>query len=120
MAGYPVLRQGTGLSLGQMTIMVDAPCSGIKMLWVGGYLVCLLAVLWQLSARRTVLMGIAAIILIIAANVIRAAALFYLEAGIVEMPGWAHQGVGLVMFALTAAAIAWMMQWTSQNREACT
>lgn len=119
MAGLAVVRQGAGLALGQMTVMVDAPCSGIRMLWVGGYLVCLLAVLWQLSARRTVLMGIAAIAVIIAANVVRAAALFYLEAGVVDLPGWAHQGVGLVMFAFSAGAIAWMMQWTCQNREVC-
>ncbi len=119
MAGLAVVRQGAGLAMGQMTVMVDAPCSGIRMLWVGGYLVCLLAVLWRLSARRTVLMGIAAIAVIIAANVVRAAALFYLEAGVVDLPGWAHQGVGLVMFAFSAGAIAWMMQWICQNREVC-
>ncbi len=109
LGGYAVVRDGAGFLAGGTTVMVDAPCSGIRMLWAGGYLVCVLAVLWRLSAWRTVMAGMCAIVIIIGANVVRAAALFYVETR-GAFPEWLHAGTGLVVFAGTAVVIVSAVQ----------
>jgi hypothetical protein len=40
-----------------------------------------------------------------AANVFRAVALLYLEAGGLDMPSWGHEYAGLIAFVLEAAGI---------------
>jgi hypothetical protein len=44
-------------------------------------------------------------IVIMGANVFRAVALFYLEAGVLHLPSWGHEYAGLIAFALEAAGI---------------
>jgi exosortase/archaeosortase family protein len=38
-------------------------------------------------------------------NVLRSTALFYTESGLLHTPQWAHQGIGVLVFAMIAAAI---------------
>jgi hypothetical protein len=42
---------------------------------------------------------------ILVANVFRAVALFYLEAGVLSLPAWGHEYAGVIAFVLEAAAI---------------
>jgi exosortase/archaeosortase family protein len=110
MAGHQVMRQGTGLVFGEHSILIDATCSGIKMLWVGGYLVCVLSCYWRLSAARTLMAGVIGIAVIILGNAVRTAALFYMETGLFQPPQYSHQAVGLAAFAMTSIAILLFMQ----------
>jgi exosortase/archaeosortase family protein len=105
LAGFAVIQEGTCLNWAGQLIWVDAPCSGVRMLWVGLYLTFTLVCLYRLRPFKTLILLIAALVAIIAGNVFRAVALFYLEAGIFPMPGWAHDYTGLVAFALVAAGI---------------
>jgi exosortase/archaeosortase family protein len=75
------------------------------MLWVGLLIACALACLYELRPLRTALALAAAFAVILLGNVLRAAALFYVEAGIVAAPPWAHEYAGLVSFAAVAAFI---------------
>jgi exosortase/archaeosortase family protein len=75
------------------------------MLWVGMFLACALACLYELRPAKTLLAMGAAAALILAGNVLRAAALFYVEAGVVEGPPWLHEYVGLFAFAAVAVCI---------------
>ncbi|MBE0534337.1 MAG: archaeosortase/exosortase family protein [Phycisphaerae bacterium] len=117
MGGYAVVRDGAGFLAGGTAVLVDAPCSGIRMLWAGGYLVCVLAVLWRLSAGRTILAGVCAIGIVIGANVVRAAALFYVETR-GAFPEWLHEGTGLFVFAGTAVLIMLLVQQISRMKGA--
>lgn len=110
--GFAVTAEGASLNWNGDLILIDAPCSGVKMLWTGFYLTCALACYYKLNAKRTALACVAAFGAIIIGNTFRAAALFYVEAGAANLPlpDWTHEGVGVVVFAATAIAIAWMAQ----------
>ena len=43
--------------------------------------------------------------MIMAANVFRAVALFYLEAGVLYVPSWGHEYAGVIAFMLEAVGI---------------
>ncbi|HEY9286185.1 MAG TPA: archaeosortase/exosortase family protein [Pyrinomonadaceae bacterium] len=105
LGGYAVSREGTSLDWAGRLIWVDAPCSGIRMLWAGLFLACVLACLYELRPLRTVQALAAAAAVIVFGNVLRAAALFYVEAGVVAAPPWAHDYVGVVSFAAVAVLI---------------
>lgn len=105
LGGFAVVQEGTCLNWAGRLIWVDAPCSGIRMLWVGLFLACALACLYDLRPLRTFLALAAAFVAILSGNVLRAVALFYVEAGIVQAPPWAHDYVGVVAFAAVAGFI---------------
>jgi exosortase/archaeosortase family protein len=105
MGGFAVVQEGTCLNWAGQLIWIDAPCSGVRMLWVGLYLAFTLVCIYQLRLSKTLVVLIAALFAIIVGNVFRAIALFYLESGVFPMPAWAHDYTGLVAFALVATGI---------------
>jgi exosortase len=105
MTGFPVAREGTTLEIDGTLVLVDAPCSGVRMLWIGLYLALALACVYRLDMRRTVAVVFAAVSAVLAGNALRASALFYIETRVIASPAWSHEGVGLVVFAATAAGI---------------
>jgi exosortase/archaeosortase family protein len=86
-------------------IWIDAPCSGIKMLWVGLFLTFVVLCLYELPLLKTLLVLPLAGVVILVANVFRAVALFYLEAGVLRLPSWGHEYAGVIAFVLEAAGI---------------
>jgi exosortase/archaeosortase family protein len=110
MNGLAVVREGAMLAWDGRLIAIDAPCSGIKMLWAGLFLACALAAGARLSAPRTLLAVALAAGVVVAANAVRAAALFYMETGLVRLPHWAHGGMGVVCFAGATLAILALVQ----------
>ena len=97
-AGASILHQG-------ITVLVDAPCAGIGMLWVGSYTAALLSYLARADVARTATNAVAAALLVLAANVARNAALFFPEAGLVQWPAWSHEAIGLAALALAIVPI---------------
>jgi len=85
--------------------VVDAPCSGVRMLWTGGWLAFTLAALLGLGTARTLALGAAALAAVLAGNVLRNAVLFFPEAGIVRWPHWSHTAVGAAAFLAVTAAV---------------
>lgn len=106
MNGFAVVREGAALHWNSREILIDAPCSGVKMLWTGLYLSCALAALQRLNMQRTLLLGCIAFGLVMVANVLRAAALFYVEGGIVPEAKPAHALIGASIFLFAVVAIA--------------
>jgi exosortase len=105
-SGYAVTREGSLLHWAGETVMVDVPCSGVRMLWFGLYAGFLLAAWHRLSLPRTVVCAVAAFSAVLAANAVRATILFFKESHLVQWPEWTHAGVGLVLFAGTMFLIA--------------
>jgi len=104
-AGFAVVAEGTCLNWSGQLIWIDAPCSGIKMLWVGLFLTFVVLCFHELPLRKTLLLMPLVGSVIMAANVFRAVALFYIEAGVLDFPSWSHEYAGVVAFALEAAGI---------------
>jgi exosortase len=115
---FAVTREGSSLHWRGETIMVDAPCSGVRMLWFGLYLAAVLACWSRLSNLRSALLFAATFVLVIGANVVRATALFFKETGIVALPEWTHSAIGLGIFGLAALLIL-RMAATKETRPCC-
>lgn len=105
MNGLAVVRDGAMLAWDGQLISIDAPCSGVKMLWAGMYLACALAASYRLDAVRTLAALAMAGCVIVAANAVRAAALFYLESGLIHLPPWGHQATGISCFIAAALGV---------------
>ena len=103
--GLEVVPAGAALAWREVTVLIDAPCAGIGMLWVGSYTAALLSYLNAASTGRAARNALAAAAIVFGANVLRNVALFFPEAGLV--PRWPvlHDGVGLAVFALALLAI---------------
>lgn len=99
LAGVDVVARGAAFEFEGSTILVDPPCAGIGMLWVGSYTAALLSYLNGATARRTLANGLVAAGAVFAANVLRNALLFFPESGLVRAPAWAHDAIGLAAFA---------------------
>jgi MYXO-CTERM domain-containing protein len=108
-AGFEVERSGASLRVDGQLVMVDAPCSGVQMLWLGYFTACAVA----LHAGRRDAAFLARLpvvsVLVLAGNVLRNSVLVAFEGAGRQLPGWAHQGVGLAALAAVCAAIAWVM-----------
>jgi len=105
LSGFAVVPEGTCLNWAGQMIWIDAPCSGIKMLWVGLFLTFVVLCLYELPLLKTLLVLPLAGVVILIANVFRAVALFYLEAGVLRLPSWGHEYAGVIAFVLEAAGI---------------
>lgn len=110
MNGIAVAREGAMLAWHGQLVSIDAPCSGVKMLWAGLLLASALAGAVRLPSLRTAVALLLAIAAIVAANAIRATALFYVEAGIVHLPPAAHGAIGIVSFAAAGAGILFIVR----------
>lgn len=96
--GVEVRREGTDLWHQDMAVGVDAPCSGIRMLWFLLFAAAFLAARFRLDWPRTLFcLGLAGA-LALAANMLRATVLFFPEAGLVSWPHWTHEATGLIFF----------------------
>jgi len=118
MGGLAVVREGTCLRWGGELISIDAPCSGIRMLWAGLYCAFAVSALFRLSSRATLVVTAFAAIGILLGNVLRSTALFYLEARILVMPPWCHEAAGSVAFFSVSAITVWIAKRIGEG-ESC-
>lgn len=110
MNGVAATREGALLLWNGQSIAIDAPCSGVRMLWTGAYLCFTLAAMMRLTSLRTCVLAALTLAIVVAANAIRATSLFYVEAGLIDAPRFTHDAVGLVMFAVAAIAVVSLSQ----------
>jgi exosortase len=115
-AGLDVEQAGTTLTWQGHAVLVDAPCSGVQMLWVGLFFVALLSYLLRASAARFAFNAAGAVLVIVAGNVLRNTLLFIKEAEIVALPRWTHSATGVLTFLLSALLIARLVNWKSYAR----
>lgn len=108
MGGLAVLREGTALRWAGETVLVDAPCSGLKMVWAGIYFAATLACCRRLGAVSTFVLLVVTGMVIVAANILRSTLLFFKEAHIIAAPDWTHSAAGLLVFAVAALTIQWL------------
>jgi len=103
--GLAVSPEATMLVWHHDRVLIDAPCSGLQMAWLAGLLALLAANVYALKARRTARLLLFGAAVTFAANVVRAAALFFLETQLRVSAEWMHDLVGLGLFALVVAAV---------------
>jgi exosortase/archaeosortase family protein len=116
MTGFAVTREGACFHFGAQSIWIDAPCSGIQMLWAGLLLAAAGSCFKNLDSFRTAFVLSAACMMAVFANAIRAAALFFIEVPIIKAPAWFHEGVGVVVFMMLGFFILWIVHRTSPGK----
>ncbi|CAN5457283.1 hypothetical protein BH10CYA1_BH10CYA1_27250 [soil metagenome] len=120
--GLAVNVQGTEILSNNSIVGIDPPCSGIKMLWVALYLSATCASLRELRTAQTLKLLAISLLAAIVANALRVSSLFYVESGIVQVSGvWhtvVHSGVGVAIFALSAAALVKVAYMLPSDTEA--
>jgi exosortase/archaeosortase family protein len=108
--GTEVTPAGASLWWNGKTILIDAPCAGIAMLWIGLYLGALFSYMNNANTFRTLLnLGMASL-LVVMANVLRNTLLFYKESGLVHLPHWTHEAIGLLVFVLIVPCVYFVCQ----------
>ncbi len=98
-AGIDARASSAALLWNGRTILVDPPCAGIGMLWVGSWAAALASYLNDAKAGRSLANGCVAAVAVFTANVLRNALLFFPEAGLVPQAEWLHGAIGLAAFA---------------------
>lgn len=106
---HTVERTGSSLLVDGQLIIVDAPCSGVQMAWLGYFTACVMALVSH-QRNATFLMRLPAVgILVLLGNVVRNTVLVALEASGKPVAGWAHETIGLWVLASVCGGIAWVM-----------
>ena len=115
-AGYAVERSGASLRVDGHLVIVDAPCSGVQMVWFGYFTACVVT-LYLARSNRAFLTRLPAVsALVLGGNIVRNTLLVAAEASGRHLPGWAHEGVGLLVLAAVCGAIAWVMGRPERSR----
>ncbi len=103
---YHVWREGSTLVVDGHQIIVDAPCSGVQMVWLG-YFTAFAVALWARHHDGTVLRRLPFVgLLVLTGNILRNSVLVAAEGAGAALPGWGHEAVGLVVLAAVCGAIA--------------
>jgi exosortase/archaeosortase family protein len=107
--GFEVAREGTSLMVDGRLVIVDAPCSGVQMVWLGYFTACAVA-LWarrsdKAFVRRLPMVGL----LVLGGNIVRNSVLIAFEGAGHALAPWAHNALGLVVLAAVCGAIARLM-----------
>lgn len=108
--GVEVHASGAALLHDGRIVLVDPPCAGIAMLWLGAYTAALLSYLNRAALSRTAMNGVVAAGCVFGANVARNVVLFFPEGLDLGWPAWTHAGIGLAAFALALLPIVWFAQ----------
>ncbi len=112
--GLDATAAGASITYQGSTVLIDAPCAGIGMLWLGSYTAAVLSYLQRADARRTLVNGLVAATLVLVANIARNMALFFPEAGLVHWPTGAHEAIGLLAFCGAIVPLALFIAWRSR------
>ena len=104
--GFSVAREGSSLLVDGRLVIVDAPCSGVQMVWLGYFTACTVA-LWARQGdhgfvRRLPLAGL----LVLGGNILRNSVLVAFEAVGHPLAPWAHNLFGLLVLAAVCGGIA--------------
>lgn len=105
LGGMDASRIGSSMQVDGRLVIVDAPCSGVQMVWLAYFSACAVAALCELGDRRFVRALPFIGVLVMAGNIVRNTILVALEARQVELSAAMHQGVGIAVLAMVCAAV---------------
>ena len=112
-AGLPVTREGATLFWQGVSVWVDAPCSGIRMLWSGAWLGLTACGLLRMRWGGTLLVGLLTAAIVVLANAFRVTGLCLVEGGLLPGEPTYHAMLGAMTFAAGALAILGGVRWVA-------
>ncbi|CAN7542240.1 exosortase Q [Rhizobacter sp. LjRoot28] len=110
LGGLVVERSGTAMWVEGRLVIVDAPCSGVQMVWMA-YFAAFCVAAWHRLPDRAVLGRLPALGgCVLAGNVVRNGVLVGLESHGLAASEALHQGIGLMVLAGVCAAVVAVMR----------
>ncbi|WP_093300350.1 exosortase Q [Variovorax sp. NFACC27] len=107
--GFEVAREGASLVVDGRLVIVDAPCSGVQMVWLGYFTACAVA-LWASRSGRAFMARLPMVgLFVLAGNIVRNSVLIAFEGAGHPLAPWAHNALGLLLLAVVCGAIARLM-----------
>jgi exosortase/archaeosortase family protein len=116
LTGMQVERSGSAMAVDGQLIIVDAPCSGVQMVWMAYFCACAMAVVGEVNDKRFLRALPFVGVLVMTGNIVRNTLLVGLEARQVEVAGWAHQSIGLVVLAAVCGAVVGIVRGGRHGR----
>jgi exosortase len=119
--GFHVSTEGTMLLWNSQFTEVDAPCSGLKMLWFAVFLTATLSSLYRFRFTKILVLLAISVIGALLANLLRVTSLFFIENHVFNLTlsqEWhsiLHQGVGASVFVLLSGIIVFSALKLSSN-----
>ena len=107
--GHTVERAGSSLWVDGQLVIVDAPCSGVQMVWLGYFTACAVALVCGRRDRTFMLRLPVVGLLVLTGNVVRNTVLVAAQAADAPLTGWMHDVVGLMVLGLVFGGIAWII-----------
>ncbi len=114
---HTVERSGSSLVVDGQLIIVDAPCSGVQMAWLGYFTACVVALAVGRNNRSFLLRLPVVSVLVLLGNVARNTVLVACQASGKPLPAWGHEAVGLAVIAVVCIGIAGAMALKPQTRQ---
>ncbi len=105
LGGLAAERTGTAMLVQGRLVIVDAPCSGVQMVWMAYFCACAAAAWSGLSDRRFLRRLPWVGLLVLGGNVVRNSVLVSMEATQAHVREAIHHGVGLLVLAVVCAAV---------------
>lgn len=107
--GFVASREGSAMLVDGRLVVVDAPCSGVQMVWMAWFCACAVAC-WRglpdrVFAKRLAFVGG----VVLAGNVVRNSVLVGLEARGAAASPWQHEAIGVVVLAFVCATVTWLI-----------
>jgi exosortase/archaeosortase family protein len=123
--GLAVSQDGTMLTVQSKMVAIDAPCSGISMLWAAMFVTLLLSAWMKMRWKPTFLLCLLSFGIIMVGNVIRAATLVVYDGmtlrypllGLSKLEPRVHIALGLVIFALSTVCIIFSALFLMKKNE---
>jgi exosortase len=104
--GMDVTRTGTSMMAHGRTVLVDAPCSGVRMLWTASVLCASLGAMRMRVTASAMLAALACVVpIVLIGNTVRAALLFIIETADAPPPAHLHSLVGILTFVIVAGLL---------------
>ena len=105
LVGMAAERSGSSMTVQGRLIIVDAPCSGVQMVWMAYFCACAVGAFGGLGDRQLLARLPWVGVLVLMGNVLRNSVLVALEAQHEQVSEAVHQGVGLVVLVMVCAAV---------------
>jgi exosortase/archaeosortase family protein len=107
--GMDAVRSGASMTVQGQLVIVDAPCSGVQMVWLAYFTACVVAAWWGLRdkvfLRRLPLISV----LVLLGNAARNSVLVALTARPEGLSNVAHEAIGLAALgAVMVLVVFWM------------
>jgi exosortase len=117
LGGIEASFSGTSMMAYGRTVVVDAPCSGVRMLWTASMLCASLTAMRARVTWNAMLAALACVIpIVLVGNTVRATLLFLIETADAPPPAHLHSLVGILSFAIVAGLLLWTEHWLTRRR----